>query len=184
MLKRKKLIEPIFQNASHGIQDENIHNQLKRAKEELAILNNEKKKRATELVIANKELAFQGKQKGKRAAELVVANKELVFQNKEKEKRAAELMLINSELKKAEETQKEYILGLEEMIFITSHKVRQPITQIQGVSNLLHSSINTQKELMEIIDCIKDSIQALDTFTRELTTYIYELQKKINASND
>jgi hypothetical protein len=32
-------------------------------------------------VIANKELAFQNEEKEKRAAELVVANKELAFQN-------------------------------------------------------------------------------------------------------
>ena len=42
-------------------------------------------------MIANKELVFHNEEKEKRAAELVVANKELIFQNQEKEKRAAEL---------------------------------------------------------------------------------------------
>ena len=58
---------------------------------ELAFQNEEKEKRAAELVIANKELAFQNEEKEKRAAELVIANKELAFQNEEKEKRAKEL---------------------------------------------------------------------------------------------
>ena len=47
--------------------------------------NEEKEKRAAELIVANKELAFQNNEKEKRAAELVVANKELAFQNDEKE---------------------------------------------------------------------------------------------------
>jgi len=44
-----------------------------------------------------KILVFQNEEKEKRAAELVVANKELTFQNEEKEKRAAELVVANEE---------------------------------------------------------------------------------------
>ena len=50
------------------------------------------------MIIANKELAFQNEEKEKRAAELIIANKELAFQNEEKEKRAAELVIANKEL--------------------------------------------------------------------------------------
>jgi len=81
------------------------------ANKELAFQNEEKEKRAAELVIANKELAFQNEEKEKRAAELVIANKELAFQNEEKEKQAAELVIANAHLenlttesKRAEET--------------------------------------------------------------------------------
>ena len=69
-----------------------------RANKELLFQNEEKEKRAAELVIANKELLFQNEEKEKRAAELVIANKELLFQNEEKEKRAAELVIANKEL--------------------------------------------------------------------------------------
>jgi len=41
---------------------------------------------------------FQNEEKEKRAAELIIANKELAFQNEEKEKRAAELIIANKEL--------------------------------------------------------------------------------------
>ena len=68
------------------------------ANKELAFQNEEKEKRAAELIIANKELAFQNEEKEKRAAELIIANKELAFQNEEKEKRAAELSIANKEL--------------------------------------------------------------------------------------
>ncbi|WP_404842719.1 putative bifunctional diguanylate cyclase/phosphodiesterase [Colwellia sp. BRX10-7] len=49
-------------------------------------------------MIANEELNFQNEEKEKRAAELIIANEELNFQNKEKEKRAAELVIANKEL--------------------------------------------------------------------------------------
>jgi PAS domain S-box-containing protein len=71
---------------------------LEKQNKELSFQNEEKGKRAAELVIANKELSFQNEEKGKRAAELVIANKELSFQNEEKEKRAAELVIANKEL--------------------------------------------------------------------------------------
>jgi len=57
------------------------------------LANEEKEKRADELVLANEE-------KEKRANELIVANKELAFQNKEKDKRADELVLANEDKEK------------------------------------------------------------------------------------
>jgi len=48
--------------------------------EKLAFQNEEKSKRADELLIANKELAFQNEEKAKRASELMIANKELAHQ--------------------------------------------------------------------------------------------------------
>ncbi len=68
------------------------------SKKELMFQNDEKQKRADELIIANKELAFQNDQKEKRADELIIANKELVFQNDEKQKRSNELIIANKEL--------------------------------------------------------------------------------------
>uniref|UniRef100_UPI0025B9F6ED PAS domain-containing hybrid sensor histidine kinase/response regulator n=1 Tax=Flavobacterium sp. UBA5153 TaxID=1946549 RepID=UPI0025B9F6ED len=65
---------------------------------ELAYQNDEKEKRAAELVIANKELAYQNDEKGKRADELDIANEELAYQNDEKGKRANELIIANKEL--------------------------------------------------------------------------------------
>ena len=66
--------------------------------EELAYQNEEKAKRADELLIANKELVFQIEEKAKRADELLIANKELAFQNEEKIKRAAELIVAKKEI--------------------------------------------------------------------------------------
>ncbi|HVA99007.1 MAG TPA: ATP-binding protein, partial [Bacteroidia bacterium] len=68
------------------------------ANKELIFQNEEKDKRAAELIVANKELIFQNQEKEKRADELFIANKELIFQTEEKQKRAAELVIADIEL--------------------------------------------------------------------------------------
>jgi PAS domain S-box-containing protein len=94
-LTEQKRNEDIIASERLYLQEQlNITNSLLN---ELAFQNEEKEKRAAELVIANKELAFQNEEKAKRAAELVIAKKELVFQNEIKQ-RAAELVIANKEL--------------------------------------------------------------------------------------
>jgi PAS domain S-box-containing protein/putative nucleotidyltransferase with HDIG domain len=73
--------------------------------------------------LANQELAFQNQEKDKRAAELVIANQELAFQNQEKDKRAAELVIANQELafqkealKQSEEKYHSLVVNLNDVI--------------------------------------------------------------------
>jgi len=113
---------------------ENRAAELLVANYELAYQNQEKENRAAELLVANHELAYQNQEKENRAAELVIANQELEFQNTEKEILALELTLAYRELKKTYAYLKEYIKGLEDMMFITSHKVRQPVANILGIT--------------------------------------------------
>lgn len=148
------------------------------AYEELAFQNEEKEERSLELIVANRKLALQNLENLRREAELVAANKKLAFKNQERDIRAAELKIANRELKKAEEYQKEYIKGLEEMMFLTSHKVRQPIANILGFSKMLDQYINSPEELKLSIDCIKKSALTLDLFTKELTDFICHLDRK------
>ncbi|CAM3953021.1 hypothetical protein FLAN108750_01000 [Flavobacterium antarcticum] len=156
---------------------------LKRAAEliiantELVFQNSEKEKRAGELVLAKKELKFQNSEKVKRAAELILANIELVFQNEERGKRAKELLAVNRQLKKIRKEQKEYIKGLEELMFITSHAVRLPVTNIIGLATQLEGSHLSGAD-KELIDGMKNSALALDVFTQELTSKINNLKGK------
>jgi diguanylate cyclase (GGDEF)-like protein len=106
---------------------------IRASEAQLLSQNEEKGKRAGELVLANKELVFQNKEKDKRAAELilaneekekragelVLANKELAFQNKEKDKRAAELILANEEKAKRAG---ELVLANKELAFENEEK--------------------------------------------------------------
>lgn len=87
----------------------------------LTFENEEKEKRAAELIIANKELAYQTAEKAKRAAELIIANKELAYQTDEKEKREDELVMANIELAyQNEEKEKIEITNKELEAFNTS----------------------------------------------------------------
>ncbi|MES2285298.1 MAG: histidine kinase dimerization/phospho-acceptor domain-containing protein [Bacteroidota bacterium] len=108
---------------------------------------------------------------------LKIANEEFFFQNHEKDKLETELIIANEELKRAKDHQKEYINELEELMFIT-HKLRQPITQILGLSILLTDSCYTQNQLKRMIDMIGESARSLDNFTRELTTFTQRKKTK------
>ena len=61
---------------------------------------------------------------------------------------------------------------------MTSHKVRQPIANILGLSQVLDFSNDTKAEIKETLDYIKISAYSLDLLTKELNTYIIELRHK------
>jgi PAS domain S-box-containing protein len=82
-----------------------------------------------------------------------------------------------TDLKLAEETKEDYINNLEQMIFMTSHKVRVPVSNIVGLGKLLEDPL-TQEEQVEVISHVRGSIEALDNFTRELTYFLHDLKKK------
>jgi len=81
-----------------------------------------------------------------------------------------------TDLKIAEQEKQEYITNLEEMMFITSHKMRHPVTQIMGIESLLNYTLS-KDELEKMIGYIKESVNSLDTFTRELTLFIHNSKK-------
>jgi hypothetical protein len=143
-----------------------------------------KKNRVMSLNTVNKELAYQYAENKKHAAELIIANKELAYQNREKEKRAIELSIAYTKIKKTEEFLKDHIKGLEEMMFMTHHKVRQPVANILGLSAMLKNYLRSPVVLKKLVGYIRVSALDLDAFTRELTTFMTDLdsQSKVNAA--
>ncbi len=164
---------PIMQHLEYSL----ITTALRLANDRLSQQDKENEKRAAELIVANKELAYQNMQKELRAAELIFANNALAFQNNEKQNRATELIAINNDLKKAEKYQKQYIKGLEKMIYHISHRVRQPICQIVGIASLLEIP-NSVEEVKKMVGYVKASASSLDIFTQDLTKMIKRLKDK------
>jgi PAS domain S-box-containing protein len=74
----------------------------------------------------------------------------------------------------------EYTNRLEELLFITSHKIRQPVTQILGIANLLEQELVTESDLQKILAVYKTSAKSLDDFTRELTERLHEFKSRNN----
>ncbi|HEY3404162.1 MAG TPA: hypothetical protein VGK59_12285 [Ohtaekwangia sp.] len=72
-----------------------------------------------------------------------------------------------------------HIKELEEMLFVTSHKVRRPISTCLGLMQLIDNTKPVDMaELRKIIEHLKENALELDNFTRELTKFIYEIQQK------
>jgi signal transduction histidine kinase len=130
----------------------------------------------------NSELAFQNQEKEKRAAELLIANKELVFQNKEKENRANEYSILNEELieslnqiqninneliiakNNAEESDKLKSAFLANM----SHEIRTPMNAIVGFSEFLLQPELTKEELDRFVHIVHASSQQLLTIISDI----------------
>ena len=83
-----------------------------------------------------------------------------------------------TERRKATELRLKFIKGLEEMLYMTSLKVGQPVSNIIGLSDLLGDETLAQIELKEICDFMRESAIQLEEFTTELTTYIQNLKKQ------
>lgn len=78
-----------------------------------------------------------------------------------------------TELKTAELNKSKYIAELERISFMTSHKVRAPISQMQGFLELLRINAIHTHEWETTLNHFKKSMEALDAYTRELGAFVY-----------
>lgn len=96
-----------------------------------------------------------------------------IIQTDEKDKLVTESIGIHEKLKKSKENSDEYIPWLEEMIFMISHKVRQPVAHILGISSLFKAVVNSPKEVKKLVGFMRRAALSLDKITRELYKSIY-----------
>lgn len=84
-------------------------------------------------------------------------------------------------LEKLNKERKAYIRELEEMLEITSHKVRKPVATSLGLMELLEMEGQLSEDnLKKIIRLLKPNVMELDVFTKELTAFIYNTEAKRN----
>lgn len=81
-----------------------------------------------------------------------------------------------TEIKQSEMQKQQYTKALEEMMFITSHKVRNDVSRLMSIAELLNLSV-TSEELAQIIGHTSDSINSLDKTTEDLTLFIHEQKR-------
>ncbi|MDO8992323.1 PAS domain-containing protein [Daejeonella sp.] len=86
--------------------------------------------------------------------------------------------------KRIEEEQKEYVKNLEKMLFMVSHEVRHPVSQILGIVQILQEHINLDAESSELISNLKISAADLDLFTKKLSSFMHELRPESEISSD
>jgi len=102
------------------------------------------------LLIIVRIYLLQNEEKEKRAAQLVIANNELAFQNKEKEKRADELIIAKEKAEESDQLKTAFLRNL-------SHEIRTPLNAIIGFSALLNEDDISRPDIKEFTGLIKES---------------------------
>jgi hypothetical protein len=73
---------------------------------------------------------------------------------------------------------KQHVADLEDILFSLSHRLRQPIVNILGLSQLIEGETNTEEELHEIVRYINQNTKLLDDFSREITLLTQERKNR------
>ncbi len=128
--------------------------------------------------LSKKEFVFQNKRKDKKQAAPLITINDILAESAPTQKLATGFTGAFNEHNNHEEFLKDYVHGLEEMMFMTHHKVRQPVANILGMVTLIDEYANSPDELKKIVDYMKQSALDLDAFTRELTTFVSNLEQK------
>lgn len=70
----------------------------------------------------------------------------------------------------------EYIKSMEQMLYITSHKVRSPACSILGLLEI--ADISSPEEQAMLWDFIRNAATEMDAFTRELNDFVYHMEQE------
>lgn len=70
--------------------------------------------------------------------------------------------------------QARYISWLEKMMFLISHPLRQSVTNVLGLSNLLNGISNSKPQFDQILKHLRQSALSLDKQTRDMTVLVNE----------
>lgn len=139
------------------------------------------RKNKIEIADDNEALFSQKKNLEQCETDLHDANKTITEHVVSKKEQNKLLKIAQKETEKAEKIQKIYEKGLRQMMYIISHKIRQPITKIMGLSTLLEDGIENTEDVKQIVSYIKESSKLLDVFTKELTLFVSKQEEVKDA---
>ncbi|MDF2448196.1 MAG: Hybrid signal transduction histidine kinase and diguanylatecyclase/phosphodiesterase [Bacteroidota bacterium] len=91
------------------------------------------------------------------------------------------IKMYQSAKEKTEQELFKYLSELEDMLFMTSHRVRAPLCTCMGLIQLLEFDgefAPNEKEIKTILNHIKSNVSELDLFTKELTHFLEECRQK------
>lgn len=91
-------------------------------------------------------------------------------------------MMVTDKIK-IEKERIRYTENLEQMLHITSHKIRQPVSNIIGLANQLEYKSDMSDDATQIMKYMKDSAVKLDIFTHELNDFIIKSYNKSDAKD-
>ena len=83
--------------------------------------------------------------------------------------------------KKAEEDREQRIKELETLVFKISHELRQPVTQILGITHLLADDSPAQQDLTTFVTALHHSAEQLDQYTKEITVALTAMRNSENG---
>lgn len=134
-----------------------------------------------------KGFAWNGEVKNKASDGTFYWVETVVLPIKDKEEKIIQYLSLRipiDEKKDAENKKRRYLTALEEMLFMTSHEVRKPLTSCMGLMNLVEGEAPlNQLELWNTIKHLKSSALELDAFTKKLTTFMYEMEQEFGMKN-
>lgn len=88
------------------------------------------------------------------------------------------LSMVVTDKVKMEKERARYTENLEQMLHITSHKIRQPVSNIVGLANQLDIKNDLSEDATKIMKYMKESAVKLDVFTHELNDFIIKSYNK------
>ncbi|MGV3547076.1 MAG: PAS domain S-box protein [Pedobacter sp.] len=105
-----------------------------------------------------------------------------VYEHQQKQKQYFSIRTLINDKKEAEHKKMQRIDELQSLLFEVSHGLRQPVTQLMGMTELLSQSSESLNSIAQIVEYMKTSTAMLDNYTRELTQHLEHIAKKENTT--
>lgn len=105
-----------------------------------------------------------------------------VYEHQQKQKQYFSIRTLINDKKEAEHKKMQRIDELQSLLFEVSHGLRQPVTQLMGMTELLSQTSESLNSIAQIVEYMKKSTAMLDNYTRELTQHLEHIAKKENTT--